>query len=334
MTTALVTGASGFLGARIVARLRADGVRVRALVRPGRPSDADERVEGDLRDETVLARAVAGCDWVIHAGARVSTTGPWEEFESTNVQATEAIIRLAAAAGVTRVVHVSSLSVYAVSANGATVTEESAYDDGGGERGFYARSKLAADKLARTAMQQGAPVTIIRPGLLYGPGNKPPLARRAVALGPLRLLLASRDYLLPLAFVDNVADAIVLAAQREVARGRAYTIVDVHARQADYARLYRQVGGQRWMAVYVPLRLLRLGLTVAERAAGLAGRRLPISRHQVERTLRSATFVTFRAQHELGWQPRVPIDEALQRSFAAAQTPPQTASTAPAQSLA
>ncbi|MEO8604514.1 MAG: NAD-dependent epimerase/dehydratase family protein [bacterium] len=331
MTTALVTGASGFLGTRIVARLRADGVRVRALVRPGRPSDADERIEGDLCDEAVLARAVAGCDWVIHAGARVSTTGAWEEFESTNVRATEAIIRLAVAAGVSRVVHISSLSVYAVPADGATVTEESAYDDGGGERGFYARSKLAADKVARAAMQLGAPVTIIRPGLLYGPGNKPPLARRALALGPVRLLLASRDYLLPLAYVDNVADAIVLAAQSEVARGRAYTIVDVHARQRDYARLYRQVGRQRWLPLYAPLGLLRLALSGAERVAGLAGRKLPISRHQVERTLRSATFVTFRAENELGWHPRVPIDEALGRSFAAA---PPAVSPVPAHSPA
>jgi len=334
MTTALVTGASGFLGPRIVARLRADGVRVRALVRPGRPSDADERLEGDLRDEALLARAVAGCDWVIHAGARVSTTGAWDEFESTNVQATEAIIRLAVAAGVRRVVHISSLSVYAVPADGATVTEESAYDDSGEERGFYARSKLAADKVARAAMQAGAPVTIIRPGLLYGPGHKPPLARRAVGLGPLRVLFASRHYLLPLAYVDNVADAVVLAAQHDAARGRAYTIVDVHARQAEYARLYRQIGGQRWLPVYPPLGLLRLGLGAAERAAGLAGRTLPITRHQVERTLRSATFVTFRAQNELGWSPRVPIDEALRRSFAAPENTPHAAATEPAQSLA
>lgn len=334
MTTALVTGASGFLGARIVARLQADGVRVRALVRPGRPSGAEERIEGDLRDADVLARAVAGCDWVIHAGARVATTGEWEEFEATNVAATEALIAAATAAGVTRVVHVSSLSVYAVPTDGALITEESAYDDGGGERGFYARSKLAADKVARAAIERGAPVTIIRPGLLYGPGHKPPLARRAVAVGPLRVLLARRDYLLPLAYVDNVADAIVLAAQQDVARGRAYTIVDLHARQADYARTYREVGRQRWYPFYAPVGLLTLAVGLAERGLGLIGRKSPVSRHQVERTLRSATFVTFRAQNELGWSPRVPITEALRRSFAAVPPPPVSAAPAPAQSLA
>lgn len=314
---ALVTGATGFLGAATVARLRADGVRVRALVRTGSTGrcDADEQCTGDLRDSDSLARAVAGVDWVIHAGALVSTSGEWSEFEATNVVATETLIRVAADAGVKRLVHVSSLSVYGVPADGALITEESAYDESGGERGMYARSKLAADQVACAAMRAGAPVTVVRPGLLYGPGRTPPLARRAAALGPLRVLLASRDYLLPLAYVDNVADALLLAARTEGARGRAYTIVDVHARQADFARLYRGVSGQRWAAIYPPLGLVRTAASVAERAAGLLGRRSPITRHQVDRTLRSATFVTQRAHNELGWRPRVAIDEALRRSF-------------------
>jgi len=326
---ALVTGATGFLGAAAVARLRADGLTVRALVRsPDARSEADEHCVGDLRDAASLARAVAGVDWVIHAGARVSTSGAWEEFEAVNVRGTEALLRCAMAAGVRRFVHVSSLSVYAVPNDGATITEASPYDDGAGERGFYARSKLAADQLASAAMRDGAPLTIVRPGLLYGPGRTPPLARRSAALGPLRVLLASPDYLLPLAYVDNVADAIALAARAEAARGRAYTIVDVHARQADYARLFRQLSNGRWRAVHAPLPLLRVAASAAERAAGMLGRRAPITRHQVERTLRSATFVTRRAHDELGWQPRVPLDEALRRTFAAQRAAASTAAAA------
>ena len=324
MKTVLVTGAAGFLGAAIVARLRADGMRVRAFVRPGRVVAADERVEGDLRDREALTRAVEGVDAVVHAGARVATTGAWEEFEATNVGATTALIDAARAAGVRRVVHVSSLSVYAVPSDNAVVREDSAYDDGGGERGFYARSKLLADQAAMAAIAAGAPVTVIRPGLLYGPGQRPPLARRSIGLGPLRVLMARRGYLLPLAYVDNVADAIALAVTSPAAAGRAYTIVDVHAPQADYARLYRQVQGANWVPFYLPLGLLRAGVSGVETLARLARRRAPISRHQVDRTLRSATFTTRRAREELGWHPRIALDEALRRSFAAAPAPPQT----------
>jgi 2-alkyl-3-oxoalkanoate reductase len=244
------------------------------------------------------------------------------------------LIARAVAAGVRRVVHVSSLSVYGVPGDGATVTEESAYDDGAAERGFYARSKLAADQVASAAMRAGAPLTVVRPGLLYGPGRMPSLARRVAALGPLRVLLASPDYLLPLAYVDNVADAIVLAARVDAARGRAYTIVDVHARQADFARLYRRMSGGRWVPVYAPLGLVRGAASAAERAAGVLGRRSPITRHQVERTLRSATFVTQRAHDELGWQPRVAMEEALRRTFAARRAAAPDGAAAPAHSLA
>ncbi len=317
---ALVTGATGFLGAATVARLRADGVAVRALVRPGRASaaaTADEICEGDLRDDAALERAVTGVDWVIHCGAHVSTSGPWEEFESANVRATETLIRLAVAAGVQRFVHVSSLSVFAVPTDGATVTEDGAYEEAADERGSYARSKLAADRVAQAAIASGAPVTVVRPGLLYGPGRTPPLARRAIAVGPFRVMLASRGYLLPLAYVDNVADALVLAARTPAARGRTYTIVDLHARQAEYTALYRAASGATWRPVYVPLLLVRTAVRGAEVLARATGRRSPITRHQVERTLRSATFMTRRAQDELGWVPRVSVGEALRRSFAA-----------------
>lgn len=324
MQTVLVTGAAGFLGGAIVARLRADGMRVRAFVRPGRAVTADEVVEGDLRDREALARAVAGVDAVVHAGARVATTGEWEEFEATNVAATRTLIELARAAGVRRIVHVSSLSVYAVPNDGAVVREDSAYDDAGGERGFYARSKLLADQAAMAAIADGAPVTVVRPGLLYGPGQRPPLARRSIGLGPLRLLMARRGYLLPLAYVENVADAIALAVTHPAAVGRAYTIVDFHAPQAEYARLYRQMQGANWFPLYLPLGVVRAGVSGVETLAKLAGRRAPISRHQVDRTLRSATFSTRRARQELGWQPRVPLDEALRRSFA---PPPAAAGT-------
>lgn len=310
---ALVTGASGFLGSALLRRLRADGVWVRALVRPGREASvsADDVASGDLRDPGCLESAVTGMDTVYHAGARVSTTGTWEDFEATNIRATEKIIACAAAAGVRRIVHVSSLSVYAVPHDGAWITEEGPYETDGTERGFYARSKLGADQAARRAIGDGAPVVIVRPGLLYGPGRKPPLARRALALGPLRVILARRSYRLPLAYIENVVDALLLAAEAEAAVGRTYNLVDVHVRQDEYVRLYRRVSGQRWVPLFPPLGPVLAVAAVAERLASMVGRPSPLSRHQVERTIWSATFDTSRARAELGWHPRVGLEEAL-----------------------
>jgi nucleoside-diphosphate-sugar epimerase len=315
---ALVTGASGFLGQRIVSHLRARGVQVRAMVRRGKVAgSAEETVEADLCDTAALERVVDGVDWVLHAGARVRTHGSWEEFESANVRATGELIRASVAAGVQRLVHVSSLSVYAVPSDGAVVGEDSPLETAGSERGHYARSKLAADLIAQQWIQRGAPVTVVRPGLLYGPGRRPPLARRAVALGPLRVIFARKGYLLPLAHVDNVAEAIFLAAASAQAVGRSYTLVDHPVRQEDYVSLYRNITGAGWRPIYFPVRWAVTAAGIAEAVARPLGIRPPIGRHQVERTVRSANFPSVRAEKELAWRPAISLADGLRSSLAA-----------------
>ncbi len=315
----LVTGASGFVGAAVLRRLAEESQHtVRAFVRAGRvpPSRVDEVVEGDLAEPNSFARALEGVDRVIHAGARVATTGSWQEFESVNVRGTRELIAAAERAGVERFVHVSSLSVYDVPADNAEITEESPLETGAGERGFYARSKLEADLVAQEAIRRGAPVTIVRPGLIFGPGRKVPLARRAIAVGPLRVFLATPDYLMPMAFVDNVADGLVTAAATASAVGRTYTLVDEHVRQDAYAEMFRQASGESWRAVFVPQVFTRTAIAAIERLARLAGRKPPVTRHQVDRTLRSAHFDSTRARSELNWTPRVSVSEALRCCFA------------------
>src|SRR5262245_55006138 len=113
--TVLVTGATGFLGRRIVQRLSQADVAVRALVRSGHADvDGAERYEGDVCDDATIAAAVRGVDAVVHAAARVDTKGPWEAFAEANIRGARRVIRLATAAGVRRIVHISSLGVYAV----------------------------------------------------------------------------------------------------------------------------------------------------------------------------------------------------------------------------
>ncbi len=318
----LVTGANGFLGSAILRRLaeREGGDEIRAFLRPGRSlsvaGDFDVAY-GDLADPGTFSAALAGVDRVIHAGARVATTGEWDEFDAVNVRGTRALIEAAQQAGVQRFVHVSSLAVYDVAEDGASVTEDSPLEADAGDRGFYARSKLAADKTAQAAIASGAPVCIVRPGLIYGPGRPVPLARRSIAAGPFRILLSSPDYLMPMAYVDNVADALILAAHSDRAAGRTYTVVDEHVRQADYARMFQQASGQSWRPVYVPGAAVRVAASLVEGVARAAGRKPPMTRHQVERTLRSARFDGARARAELEWHPQVPVYEGLRRSFQA-----------------
>jgi 2-alkyl-3-oxoalkanoate reductase len=320
---ALVTGAAGFLGRSIVNRLQREGIGVRACVRPGRACNVDgvEICEGDICDDAVLERAVRGVDWVVHAAARVATTGAWEEFAATNVRATLHLIRAAQAAHVRRIVHVSSLSVYAVPYDGVTITEESPYESEADARGWYSRSKLAADRVALGAASRGAPVVVLRPGLLYGPGKRPPVARQSFSYRRFKLILSTPHYTLPLAYVDNVADAVLLAACSEEAVGQAFTLVDENVRQDRYAALYREVSGETWRPVFLPVRLIAASAGALERGLRLVRRRSPITAHQVRRATRSAVYDCTRAHRVLGWRPVISVEEGLRNALGAAPRP-------------
>lgn len=318
MARVLVTGATGFLGKSVVAALRRHGDAVRAMARSPQ-TIADEGIEafvGDVTDADALRAAVRGVDAVVHCAARVATTGDWEEFAEANVRATLRLIREAVAAGVGRIVHISSLSVYAVPRDGVTIDEASAYESEADSRGHYSRSKLAADRAALHEARGGAPVVVLRPGLLYGPGRRPPLARQSFQLNGFKLLLARRAYPLPMTHVDNVADAVVLALGAPGAAGQAFTIVDENVRQEEYTLLHRFASGEKWRPVYLPVDAVALAARALETGMRLARRRSPLTYHQVRRATDGAVFDCRRAREVLGWSPRIGVQEGLSQCFA------------------
>ncbi len=309
-----------------MARLQRQGdVEVRAFVRPGRSQNCPgvELAEGDLANEESIRNALQGVDAVVHAAARVETTGPWEEFAEANIRGTRRLIRLARAAGVKRIVHISSLAIYGVDQDGVTISEDSPYESESNARGHYSRSKLAADRVAVWEAQHGAPVVVLRPGLLYGPGKRPPLARQSFSRGGYKLLLARPEYPLPMTYVDNVADAVWLALTVPGIEGRAYTIVDANVPQREYVALYQAAAEEHWKAVYLPVPAVAAAARLAERILGLARRRSPVTYYQVRRATDRAWFDCTRAHQELGWQPAVDVGEGLRRTFASLRQQPQ-----------
>jgi 2-alkyl-3-oxoalkanoate reductase len=207
------------------------------------------------------------------------------------------------------------LGVYAVPRGGVTITEDSPYESESNARGHYSRSKLAADRLALREAGRGAPVVVLRPGLLYGPGKRPPLARQSFTLAGVRLILASPAYTLPMTYVDNVAEAVVLALTCPEAVGQAFTVVDENVRQRDYLAVYRHVSGEHWRSLFLPVGLVATAALVLERGMRLARRRTPVTYYQVRRATDSAWYDCSRAQRVLGWTPAVSLAEGLRLSF-------------------
>ena len=319
---ALVTGGTGFLGRCLVQRLLQEGEEVWVLARASQTAASLHSlgarvVMGDVRRWSSLRQAVQGMDTIFHCAGKVEPTGRWVDFLEVNVLGTERVIQAAVEHGVPRIIHVSSIGIYGPQPTGVIISEDDGYDPNPGARGFYTRSKIEADRMALWyAHERAAPVTVIRPATIYGPGGKEGLVRAGVRLGRVNLAFGDGSNRLPLVYVDNVVDALMLAARSDTGYGRAYNIVDDdEVTQRAYAEHMGQALGVRQSTYYLPLPTVRLLATGADLArAALRGRRSPQGLfHRITRSLQSVRYDTSSAKKELAWQPRVNFEEALKR---------------------
>ncbi|MCH8815730.1 MAG: NAD-dependent epimerase/dehydratase family protein [Chloroflexi bacterium] len=231
MAISLVTGASGFLGSHIVDRLIDRGKTARALVR--RTSDtaylADRGVElaiGDVTDERSLAAAFKDVDTVYHAAATVTDWAPWTDFASVTIGGTRNVLKAAAAAGVKRLLYVSTDAVYALSALRDVLTEESPLERRFGWFDYYRRSKTVAEESVRRAMKlQQIEASIVRPGLLLGERDRAIFpATVAFLKSGIPMYLGHGHNRLPYVYVGDVAEACILAATGTDGAGAIYNV--------------------------------------------------------------------------------------------------------------
>lgn len=314
----LVTGAAGFVGRATVAEARAQGHKVRALIRPGgtapplwQMDDGITVVAVDLAEPgRGLGAALDGVDAVIHlAGAM---TGPEGAMLRDTVIATEALMRAIGSVGRSRgtpprCVLASSLAVYASGklAPGTVLTERFPLEDQGALRDGYTRAKLAQEQVARAAAEKYAiPLWVLRPGAVFGPGHvwNAHLGQR---IGPLMLRIGGRGEI-PVSFVDHTAAAFVAAAARTPERSTAVNVIDDDLPdRARYLAALRDHGGPRDI---VPRHVLPLHWRVPDMLAGLLApfaRDLPgLLRRPVIRARVMPLRYDNRLLHDLlGWQP-------------------------------
>lgn len=322
----LVTGATGFLGHRLVAALWRAGVDVVALVRdPGLASPELQRqarlVRGDVRDPASLGAAMQGVSVVFHCAAITSNSVPWQVHREVNVLGAQAVFEAALKTQVRRVVHVSSVVVYGLGrpADG-TAPETTGYARRVDGWANYVRSKLEADRLAFTfGRESGLAITVARLGILYGPGGTRGVGRGLVQMGPLRILPGSGNNHLPYTYVDNAVDGLLLAGLRTCAEGQAYNIVDEPQPTArEVARESARLAGESVTLVPSPAFLLLALARLLELKSRFQGTRVPpkLTRYVVNSAIRDIRYDTSKAQKDLGWQPAVSLEEGLRRTVA------------------
>lgn len=315
--TVLVTGASGFLGGALARRLAADGARVKALAR--RPEKARflqgqpniEIVQGDITDAGQMRAAADGCQVVFHVAAALG--GPLEAQRRANVDGTRRVMLASAAAGVERVVHVSSIAVYGYGVRG-DVTEDTLQRPG---RVPYNLTKSEAETVVREiGVEYSLPYSIIRPGMIYGPrsggwtvtmfkvGRRKPTIWFGDGSGSAHPI-----------YVDDVVDLTILLATHPAAVNEAFNC------SADPAPTWRQfissysrmAGHESWLGI--PILPIRLLAPVIDLALELRGEPQEVGKlagfMQSQRCYRMT-----KARDLLGWQPRVDLATGMKHSEA------------------
>lgn len=309
----LVTGGTGFLGSHSVKAIIDAGHEVRLLVRsPARIApamaphgiDGVDHVVGDITDETAVAKAVAGCDAVLHT-ANIYTLDPRkaEEMRDVNPRGTRNVLQAAHEAGLDPIIHVSSNAALMPSVG--PLTPESPLGD---PPGAYSQSKVAAERIAREMQERGAPVVIVNPVGLLGP-HDPHLGdftsvARDVLRGRLPFVPAGTT---PIVDVRDVAAAHA-ALIRPGGGGRRFMVAGGYVTLKDFAEVASRLTGRRIRAVEVPGRPLLAAGRAADAVARTLRVRLPVNFEGPWFMVYGAQVDASAVERDLGVQFRPPAE--------------------------
>lgn len=318
----LITGATGMVGALVTKRALEAGYTVRAMVRASSKRDelegrGIELVEADLGNPASLPAAFEGVDYVVNTAAHVGDWGPAEKFRAINVVALEHMITACRALpNFKRWVQISSLGVYAATHHYGT--DETTPPDLSGLDG-YTQTKAEAEVVLNRAIEQHHfPATIIRPGFIYGPGDRHVVPRviERLAAGQMKLIGDGKK-VLNNTYVENLVDAIMLALEKEEALGETFNIRDERlVTREEFVGAIADFMGLP-MPKKVPEWLARSAVGFIEGFARLRGAtKAPLlTNARIKFLALNLDFSIAKAKQKLGYNPQVDFRQGMQSAL-------------------
>lgn len=316
---AFVTGGTGFVGGNLVRELTQKGCKVRALARRG--SDLRnleglelELIEGGLEDETLLAKAMEGCEWVFHVAAHYSLTlrdGP--SIYRANVDGTRHILRAARSARVKRLVHTSSVAAIGL-ASDKTIADEQTETRVERLVSDYKKSKYLSEELAREAARDGLPVVIVNPSTPIGPYDRKPTPTGDIVLRFLRREMPVYVHTgLNLVHVSDVVQGHILAAERGRV-GERYILGNRNLTLKEMLDMLSSITGlpapRRAIPHWIPVLVGYIDELLLSR---ITGRPPTVTINSALMARHAMYYSAEKARRELGL-PQTPIEQALKES--------------------
>lgn len=329
---ALVTGGGGYLGTALVQKLVEAGHEVRVLGRSEYPHLQPlgvEGVRGDVRKQADVQAAVRGVQAVFHVAARVGYWGPYEQYRSTNVDGTQNVIDACRAEGVPRLVYTSTPSVV-IGADGVEAGADASLPYPERYLSSYGPTKAEAERRVLAANDDQLRTVALRPHFIFGPKDPQVVARLLNAARRGRLAqVGDGTNRVDVTYLDNCVDAH-LAAHDELARpaprcaGRPYFLgqeqpVELWAFVARVLEGFGAPAVRKRLSVKAAYALGAM-LEAAYRLRG-GSAEPPLTRMAAIMLGTDHYFDHTAAERDFDWAPRVPLDDALERTFAAGEPP-------------
>jgi dihydroflavonol-4-reductase len=317
LSLSLVTGGTGFVGSNLCAALVARGHRVRVLCRPGADLRAIagipvEFVPGDILDRPSLDAACAGCDTVYHAAALVSFRKKMRDRQfDVNVKGTRNVVEACSAAGVRRLVHVSSIAAIGHTDDGTPATEESVYN--WGTISAYRHTKHLAEQEVQAGAQRGLSAVIVNPSVVIGERDIHVHGGEIIRSVKRGIALLYPDGGMNVAYVGDVV-AGMMAAAESGKKGERYILGGENLSYKEvFERTARLTGGRSPFG-RLPSSLLRMSARLIERTAELLSLDPPLTEEMVAGTTRFNWYSSGKAIRELGYRI-TPFDDAVGAAY-------------------
>jgi predicted dehydrogenase/nucleoside-diphosphate-sugar epimerase len=315
----LVTGATGFLGGRIVQTLAEQGYPVRALAR--KLSRVEKLTElgvevffADVAAVDSLRPVFERIDVVVHTAA--DTRGTAEDALRTSIQGTRNVLQLGKEYGLKKLVYISSCSVYGIAdcRKGQVIDEEAPLERFPEKRGFYSYGKQQAEQLVTEAMKAGdLPIVCLRPGTIYGPGGAVFTPMMGISLGnKIFAVIGSRNFVLPLVYIDNLVEAVRAAIEREDSAGQIFNVVDSDriTKKMYVERLLKRLHPKS-KSFYIPLWAMYSTVFMQEILSRIMGREPFLTRYRLVSSQKRVIYDVAKIQNHLKWAPICNVEQAL-----------------------
>ena len=320
--TALVTGATGFVGCHVARQLAERGEKMRLLVRASSRRDNIEALDsrlvevvcGDLTDTASLRDALHGCDTLYHVAAdyRLWSKDPQELYRA-NVDGTRSLLQAAGDAGVTKIVYTSTVGALGIPHDGTPGTESTPVSEAD-MIGHYKRSKYLAEQEALRFAEQGLPIVIVNPSTPVGENDIKPTPTGQIILDFLnRRLPAFIDTGLNLVDIRDVAAGIILAGEKGQV-GERYILGNRDMSLREMLGTLATITGMPAPRIQMPYAVAWLAVGIENVIAERILHRAPAHPFEGVRMARHKMYFSAeKAVRELGL-PQSPVEQALRRA--------------------